>query len=292
MIRGWCAGVMAGTLLSACASSPPMRFYTLREVPPAAGTGAASTDSNPAIRVTHVQIPAELDRVELVQRVDDSDRLQIAEQDRWAAPLDDMIRRVLSIDLQARMAPGDTTGPATLSLDIDEFTVDSNCAVTLRASWELKPAASSAPAGERPNESGATKGYALTQLPAASSCSTGLLPQRMSQALGELSERIVGSLGGSDEAQHITPSGLAPIWRRREPRGEACHLRAGRSPQTDWSIPWHECQWRKGGRLFARVNPLHQSGDSAHARFGLAPETILATPVIAGVINECVSGND
>jgi uncharacterized lipoprotein YmbA len=178
-----------------------MRFYTLREVPPAAGVEAASTGSNPAIRVTRVRIPAELDRVELVQRVDDSDRLRIADQDRWAAPLEDMIRRVLSIDLQARMPPGRMTAPATLSLDIDELTVDTHCAVTLRASWELKPAASPAPTSERPDKSGATpdesaaaRGHALTQLPAVSPCSTDVLPQRVSQALAELSERIVGSL--------------------------------------------------------------------------------------------------
>jgi uncharacterized lipoprotein YmbA len=200
-------GAALGSLvmLSACASSAPLRYYTLSEVAP---TTAAATAA-PAIRIGRVRIPGELDRNELVQRLD-ATRLKIAEEDRWAAPLEEMIRRALSADLQARGAtaaptaatpesssPSDATtasgaptskdaaasGPAMLSLDIDEFIGDATCAVTLRASWELR-AASNAALSHSGSES-------IHLPPSSGTCTVGALPMAMSQALAQLSDRIL-----------------------------------------------------------------------------------------------------
>src|SRR4051812_42367118 len=116
------ATVVMVLVIAGCASSAPLRFYTLSAVP-AAGAEVAS---GAAIRVGRVRIPAELDRMELVRRVD-ANRLSIGELDRWAAPMDDMIRRVLTADLQAH--PGATSqgtsaaagqSAATVNVDIEE----------------------------------------------------------------------------------------------------------------------------------------------------------------------------
>jgi uncharacterized protein len=205
MRRALLVGLGGVALVSGCVSSAPVHFYTLSEVPPA---GAAPASSNPtaALRVTRVRIPAELDRTELVQRIDPT-RLRIAEQDRWAAPLEDMIRRALSADLQARVAADTSAGPTTVSLDIEEFTVDDTCAVTLRASWKMEvqvatgtsPAAPGSQSAAQPPAGGGagTTGSAAIQLPSSSpaTCSVGALPMRMSQALAELSERILAQRG-------------------------------------------------------------------------------------------------
>jgi uncharacterized protein len=191
-------------LLAGCASSAPLRFYTLSEIAPA-NAGAAPAGAPSAIRVARVRIPAELDRTELVQRID-ANQLRIGELDRWAAPLDDMIRRVLSADFQARTGAA-TAGqaPATLSVDIEELMGDATCAVTLTASWELKGAgaAPSQPANNAPTPDAAASattsrsatGREIIRIPAPSSaaCSASALPMPMSQALAQLSERILAA---------------------------------------------------------------------------------------------------
>ena len=170
----------AVALLSACASSAPLRYYTLSEVPAAADTASAATP----IRVGRVRIPGELDRSELVQRID-STRVNISEQDRWAAPLDDMIRRVLTADLQARASAGSSSAASTLSLDIQEFIGDATCSVTLRATWDLKPADANAKAAS---------GHELIRTTASpDSCGVSALPMAMSQALAQLSDRVVAA---------------------------------------------------------------------------------------------------
>ncbi len=181
-----CVSSVSVLPLGGCASSAPVRFYTLSEVPPAEGSGSASSPAN-ALRVARVQLPGELDRSELVQRLD-ANRLRIAEQDLWAAPLAEQIRRVLTEDLQARMGAR-SAGPATrsLDLDIDEFVGDTRCAVTLRASWQIRaPGANGAPAAS---------GHETIDVPppAASACTIGALPGAMSEALARLSERILAS---------------------------------------------------------------------------------------------------
>lgn len=180
---GWAHLQMAAALAIAafvigCASSPPMRFYTLSAAGEAEGSAAR------AIRVGRVKIPGEIDRSELVQRID-ANRVRIAEQDRWAAPLEDMIRRTLSADLASA-----TGEPATLAVEVEELIGDATCAVTLRASWEL-----SAEGSGSGRASALSRGNAQIHVPGpgSSACSISALPAAMSTALAQLSERIVAA---------------------------------------------------------------------------------------------------
>jgi uncharacterized protein len=182
-------------LMEGCVSSAPLRFYTLSPIPPASPTTAAH---GTAIRVARVRVPPELDRNEIVQRMD-ANQLRIGEQDRWAAPLDEMIRRVLAADLQAR---GGRDG-ATLSVDIQELIGDLNCEVSLIAAWELKGAETGGVGGEagptgsadRAPHAHALGGREVIRVPApaASPCPASALPALMSQALAELADRIVAA---------------------------------------------------------------------------------------------------
>ena len=181
-----------GTMLVACASSPPMHYYTLTEAP-AASRLTVAQDMDP-IRLDRVTIPTELDRSQIVRRVD-STQLQIMENDRWAAPLDETIRRILSNDLAARLPQGAVANPnepsvgakrQSLTVDFAEFYGDSTCTVTLRAAWTLKQ-----------SDSGTRNGNEEAKASPAGECKgAGSIPAAMSEALGKLSDLIAAAISG------------------------------------------------------------------------------------------------
>jgi uncharacterized lipoprotein YmbA len=148
--------------------------------------GSANAGANgsglPAIRVARVTLPGEVDRAELVQRID-ANRLRLAEEDRWAAPLAEMVRRTLTDDLRSRV-PAASGEPDALSVDIEEFIGDANCSVSLRATWSLTRAGAHQPA---------THGYEAIRTDASGACTVGAIPDAMSRALGELSNRIAAA---------------------------------------------------------------------------------------------------
>jgi uncharacterized lipoprotein YmbA len=178
-------------LLLGCGTSPPTRFYILNDIAP---ESAAATDIHPTpvpVQLGPVAVAPELDRPELVTR-SGPNRVRVADFERWAAPLADQIRRVLSDDLAARLAPGlilSADVPAgseprrTLSIAIDEFYGDDGCAVSLRADWSLS----------RPN-AGSLHGTEQLQIPATAPCGERL-PAAMSRALAALADRLATVIG-------------------------------------------------------------------------------------------------
>ena len=118
-----------------CGSSPPARFYTLSvKAPESAATAGAGQ-----VVVSSVSIPGELDRPEIVRRTGPT-QISISELDRWAAPLENTVRRVLSDDIARRSSAGVGEPQRPVSVDIYEFFGDAGCNVTLRAVWTLKQA--------------------------------------------------------------------------------------------------------------------------------------------------------
>lgn len=85
--------IFLAILLAACGSTPQSTHYllsaTLDEVP---------TGQSPAIGVGPIDIPEYLNRNTLVYR-GNGNELQIAQQSRWAEPLEDGISRVLGLNL-------------------------------------------------------------------------------------------------------------------------------------------------------------------------------------------------
>jgi uncharacterized lipoprotein YmbA len=190
-VRSQAWGLIVSYALVACGSSPSTRYFTLSAIPPADPPGVGA--HQPAVRVEPVAIPSELDRLELVSHVGPN-IVRIAGVERWAAPLDEQLRRIVSEDLAARLPAGevaDPNEPATdearrlLALDIGEFDVDQSCAVTLRADWTLRATGSMAPETLRGTES--------VSLPGANACA-GRLAETMSQAVGILADRLASAL--------------------------------------------------------------------------------------------------
>jgi uncharacterized lipoprotein YmbA len=160
-----------------------MRFYTLSSIGLSpSGAESAGATAPAAIRVVRVSLPGEIDRPELVRRID-ANRLQLAEEDRWAAPLGEMIRRTLSAELQSRV-PAIAGDPEQLSVEIEEFIGAADCTVTLRAAWNLKPSDPAKPS---------SRGYESIRVGPPGTCEVGALPEAMSRALAELSSRIASA---------------------------------------------------------------------------------------------------
>jgi uncharacterized lipoprotein YmbA len=172
-------------IATGCSHSPPTEFFTLHSIPPDTSVhGAAGTP----VRVGAVHIPAMLDRPQLVAERSD-DRLDIREERRWGAPLDEMARRVLSENLAARLPGGmvlDATSPAAadarnIVVDIREFEPDPHDRVILDGSWAVGGGGSQPP--QAPHD-------VHIETPAG----TDSQANAMSRALGQLADDIAAAL--------------------------------------------------------------------------------------------------
>jgi len=182
---------LAALLLVACASSPPSKFYTLTSVPPNGSAPAASAADTVPVRVAAVHVPAMLDRQEIA-RPSAGNQLEINGQERWDAPLDEMIQRVLTLDLITRLPSGSVILPAapapadvdSIAVNILQFQSDVTGSVVFEGSWSLVPPHASSPALIR------TFRYTA----AASSQSTGDEVTTMSTLLGQLADDLARGL--------------------------------------------------------------------------------------------------
>jgi uncharacterized protein len=135
-------------VLAGCAASEPARFYTLspRAADAAGAEPAASVrKAGGNIALSPVELPRYLDRPQLVTRRD-ATTLDLAEFDKWAEPLADMIGRTLAEDLAHRL-PADRIFllPVRQAVPIDRvvdvqimrFDADAKGEVTLDARWQV-----------------------------------------------------------------------------------------------------------------------------------------------------------
>ena len=180
-------GLLGSCLLFACGASPPTRYFALNAIAPASASTAAAVEPAVKIRLEPVAIPPELDRLELVTH-NGTNRVQIADSDRWAAPLDEQIRRTLSDDLSARLPEhlvADPNEPTTqdprrkLSISIGQLDINQSCAVLLSASWTLSVT-------KAPGQSGVEH----LQIPGGAACPGGMAAG-ISQALAALADRLL-----------------------------------------------------------------------------------------------------
>jgi len=185
MMRLCCLALLF--LLAACGNSPPSRFYTLDP------TGAGSSGvvrAKGAVAVGQITLPAELDRLSLVTR-EGANRIAVSDQDRWAAPLDGMIRRVLATDLSRRLpagavvAPGDPVPPGArmVTLTIRSFIGDASGHVVLDADWAVSQGRGHPAIIHRE-----------TIAREAGSGDAAAIAAAMSQAIGSLADRIASAL--------------------------------------------------------------------------------------------------
>jgi uncharacterized protein len=181
-------GFALAFMIAGCFGSPQTRYYSLVPIP-SPPAGAASVQPLVVIRVT---IPAVLDRESIVEW-SGAERLEISNQNRWAAPLDGMMQRVLAEDLRQRL-PGEVLLPGDpvsandswgLVLNVQHFAADTQSQqVALVADWSLIDPKTHAVI--------ITRSQSLElSLP---SKKTNDVVAAMSRAIAELSERIAHTL--------------------------------------------------------------------------------------------------
>jgi len=176
------------TALTGCGGSPKTNFFTLDAVP--AGSSPTAGWSGSPLEVGQVQLPPALDRESIVTR-GAGQQLNVSDQDRWAGPLDQLLRGALSDDLRARLpsgavlAPGDPTprGTRVLTVNVQRFMADASGHVVLEADWSM-------------NRNGNPGEPRHVRVEAQASGADGTaVASAMSQALGKLADRMTGELG-------------------------------------------------------------------------------------------------
>ena len=94
---------LAALTLGACGHKEVTQFYTL------AATDAASPAPAEALQpvtIGSVNLPSILDRLQIVRRSGEN-QIVIADEQRWASPLDEMTRRTLQEDLEHSLPGAD-----------------------------------------------------------------------------------------------------------------------------------------------------------------------------------------
>jgi uncharacterized protein len=188
------ACVTGAALLASCASGIGVAYHGLEPIAPGA---AAVAYDGPVVQLVSVQLPAGIDRDELVQELAPG-RFQVLDGDHWLAPLGRLARQTLAADLAARLPPGRSVFPgalwpaagAQLSVAVLSFSVRDGQA-EMRVSWSLR--ATNSPAG---TASEALRGAQLA-LQTPSGSSPAAIARAWSALLAQLADRITAELAAS-----------------------------------------------------------------------------------------------
>ncbi len=174
--------IFLGALLAACAATRPPLEYALSARP------ASSPISPSIVRLGRVSIPVEIDRLQIVRYRNDN-WLDIDDQHAWAAPLRGMVSRVMRANLESRtranidQANMSESQPArsaiTVDLDLDEIYIGMDCRLRLHARWTEQ------------REGMLPRSHVSTIERDGRECAASDVPAALSDALGDLSDRIV-----------------------------------------------------------------------------------------------------
>ncbi|MBN3567518.1 PqiC family protein [Burkholderia cenocepacia] len=144
------AALLAALALAAC-SSPPARFYTLS--PADAAAPLRTAPANPAflIEVPSVGVPEQVAKSQLVVQKNAA-QVDVLEQERWASPPADEIRRALSDDLAAQLGTIDVANSAypagvpvyRISVNVQRFESWPGKRAAVDAVWSVRSLATQA----------------------------------------------------------------------------------------------------------------------------------------------------
>jgi len=135
---------LATLALTGCGSSPPVHYHALTSSAPPQATGSARM----LIEILPVAMPERLNREDMVLS-SASGQLDVREGERWAAPLSDEVRQLLSDALWERLQASDTyqapvatnaSGLAQyrLALRIERFEAVPGRDVLVQGSWTAR----------------------------------------------------------------------------------------------------------------------------------------------------------
>ena len=134
--------VIALLVIAGCASAPS-KFYSLSSTSTLVGLAPA----NLAVLVGPISIPAGVDRPEFVVQ-DGANKVNIEEFNRWSAPLNDSIAKVVAGDLSALLGTPDVataplanfTAAYRVTIDVQRFDSIRGQGAVLDAVWVVRKA--------------------------------------------------------------------------------------------------------------------------------------------------------
>ncbi len=178
--------LLAGLALASCRSPEPS-YYTLAPSP-----GPAIGGAPPLVELRRPGIAGYLDRSEIV-RSNSAYQLKLDSSERWGEPFSDMVARVLAEDLHNRL-PGTTVFTSTgaisadtgakIEIDLQRLDADATGQIQLLAQVAITRGT------DRDNATAQTVRITV----AAPGSSTRDYVQAMSQALGQVADRIASQL--------------------------------------------------------------------------------------------------
>jgi uncharacterized lipoprotein YmbA len=183
-----CAVALA---VSAGCGSSPTRFYALSALPQGGGPAGGVARSGPVLGIGPVSVPERLNRPEIVTWVNEN-MLHLAEFDRWAAPLQDSITRVLAENLslllptdRAAVFPWPSDIPIDYEVRVDVSRLDGTLGrdCSLIAQWSILRRTDKQAKGGRSNHT-EPAGDSYTTLVAAQSRLVAALSRDIATALG------------------------------------------------------------------------------------------------------------
>ena len=132
--------IAIAALLTACGSSPTVKYYTLSPQ-----STVSNSTANIALKIGPAEFPRSLARSQIVTRSSDT-QLKVDEYNVWAAPLESQFLRVLGDNLGVELGthritvyPAEATFPIDyqLLLDVLQFDGVKGDSVTLRVRWSI-----------------------------------------------------------------------------------------------------------------------------------------------------------
>ena len=154
-MRGWPTPLLWGLSclwVTACGSlgpkADPARFFILTPAPQVhhSSPRCSPTSTTLAVGVGPIRLPGYLDRQELVSR-STANRLDVAENNRWAEPLGDNLGRILAQNISALLStdkvslypwPGDLRPTYQVEIEVLRFEPDSARSADLTVRWILR----------------------------------------------------------------------------------------------------------------------------------------------------------
>jgi uncharacterized lipoprotein YmbA len=203
--------VLAGVLLAgACAHSPDPTFYVLAPRP-----GAAVTTRPLVVELRRPSLPGYLDRQHIVRRAT-PERLELGGDERWGAPLQELVGTTLADELSARLPQmtvfveaGSISAPADFRVEVElsRFELDERGAVELDAKVALRARAA------QPAEQ--VRHYQFATTP--KSRDTASLVAAMSDVLAKLADAVAQVLAQASTAPREDAAGRAAPERAAGP---------------------------------------------------------------------------
>ena len=177
-------------VLVGCGTTPNPRFYALSSVAP-----AAAPPTELSVAVGPVTIPADVDRPQIVNSVGPN-RVRLEEFDRWAAPLQNDIARVIVANLVVALGtprvmlaaqPIATVVDYRAAVEVQRFESALGDAATLEAVWSVARIKDGKLQTGRTTAREAAAERSFDALAAAHSRAVGRLSQDLANAVRELS---------------------------------------------------------------------------------------------------------